>query len=160
MKVLGHPLFYVFAFTALVCMAGIWWLLRQPPERKDHAEHEQTPSLLREGERSMMEILQDVAPRIPLAQQGRVGPGGVNPHERDATQQTIMQEESKTRLALMDELIGKQKVRIASARASGMDVTLLEDQLQILKDSREEYFSTLKRLLTEFVDDEHTKNRA
>ena len=84
----------------------------------------------------------------------------MNPHEGDATQQTIMQEESKTRLALMDELIGKQKVRIASARASGMDVTLLEDQLQILKDSREEYFSTLKRLLTEFVDDEHTKNRA
>lgn len=107
----------------------------------------------------MMEILQDVQPTIPLPGQGHTGPGAVNPHKRNTTEQTIMQEESKTRLALMDELIGEQKLRIATARASEMDVTLLEEQLQILKDSREEYFSTLKRLLIEFADDENTKNR-
>ena len=105
-----------------------------------------------------MEILQDAPPKIPRVQQGFVGPGTVNLHKRDATQQTIMQEESKTRLALMDQLIGEQRSRIATARAKGMNVTLLEEQLKILKDSREEYFSTLKRLLIEFVDGENTKD--
>ena len=150
MKFLEHPLFLVFAFSLLVCLAGIWWLLRQPPEGKDL---EQRSSALGEGERSVMEMLQEVLPdKIPLDQ---LGP--VKLHKRDATQRTVMHEEAKTRLAVMDELIGEQKSRIASARDKGMDVSLLEEQLKALRDSREEYFTALKRLLIDFVDGEDAK---
>ena len=38
-----------------------------------------------------------------------------------------------------------------------MNGTLLEEQLKTLNDFREEYFSALKRLLTEFVDGENAK---
>jgi len=150
MKLLGHPLFLVFLFTLLVCLASIGWLLRQPPEGKDL---EQRTSALREGERSVMQTLQEAPPdTIPLDQ---LAP--VKVHKRDATQRTIMQEEAKTRLAIMDELIGEQKSRIASARDKGMDVSLLEEQLKALRDSREEYFTALKRLLIDFVDGEDAK---
>ena len=57
----------------------------------------------------------------------------------------------------MDELIGEQKSRIASARDKGMDVSLLEEQLKALRNSREEYFTALKRLLIDFVDGEDAK---
>ena len=81
----------------------------------------------------------------------------MNLHKTVATEQTVMREEAKSRLALMDELIGEQRSRIASARARGLNGTLLEEQLKTLNDFREEYFSALKRLLTEFVDGENAK---
>ena len=157
MKLLGHPLFLVFAFSLLVCLAGIWWLLRQPREEKDF---EQRASALREDERSVMEILQEVPPdTTPLDQLAPVEQGAVKLHKRDATLRTVMQEEAKTRLALMDELIGEQRSRIASGRARDLDVTLLEAQLKVLRDSHEEYFSALKRLLIDLAGDENAKGQ-
>ena len=40
---------------------------------------------------------------------------------------------------------------------AGLDVTLLEEQLKVLTDSREEYYSALKRLLLDFTDGENSK---
>ena len=64
-----------------------------------------------------MEILKDTPPTIPIAPRGPAGAGAVNLHKTVATEQTVMREEAKSRLALMDELIGEQRSRIASARA-------------------------------------------
>ena len=150
MKVLEHPLFFIFAFTLLICIAGIWWLLRGQRER---ADRQQWTSPLHEDERSVMEILQDVpSATIPWVQHGPVSASPAEPDIKDAAQQIIRREETKTRLAVLDELIGTQRSRIASARTLGLDVTLLEEQLKVLTDSREEYFSALMRLLSEFVD--------
>ena len=146
MKLLGHPLFLVFAFSLLVCLAGIWWLLRQPPERDDLEDRASAP---REGERSVMEILQAVPLTISSAENAPAAPHAVTPDKMDATQQAISRAEAKTRLVIMDELIREQTSCIASARAQGLDVTLLEEQLKVLTDSRDEYFSALKRLLTD-----------
>ena len=142
MKLLGHPLLLVFAFSLLVCLAGIWWLLRQPPEGKDL---EQRTSALGEGERSVMEILQDVPSMISVAENAPLASRAVTPE----TQQTIRRAETKTRLVIMDELIREQRSRIASARTRGLDVTLLEEHLKVLIHSRDEYFSALKRLITD-----------
>lgn len=65
-----------------------------------------------------------------------------------------MREETKSRLAVVDEMITTHRSRIASVRTQGLDVTDLEERLKVLTDSRDEYYSTLKRLLSEFVDDE------
>ena len=104
-----------------------------------------------------MEILQDVPPTIPIAPRGPVGAGAVNLHKTVATEQTVRREEAKSRLARMEELIGEQRSRIASARARGMNVTLLEEQLKTLNDFREEYFTALNRLLIDFVDGDSAK---
>ena len=75
MKDLEHPLFLVFAFTLLVCLAGIWWLLCQHRERTDHEQRNLT---LRESERSVMENLQEVPPDpIPLDQHGPMHEGDI-----------------------------------------------------------------------------------
>ena len=55
----------------------------------------------------------------------------------------------------MSDLIAKQNLRIASARTKGLDIALLEEQLKILSDSREEYYSALKRLLLDSTDCEN-----
>jgi len=150
MKVLGHPLFFIVVFTLLVCIAGVWWLLR---EQRGRADRQPRTSPLREDERSVMEILQDdPSASIPRVQHGPVSASAATPDRKDAAQQVIRREETKTRLAVLDELIGTQRSRIASARTAGLDVALLEEQLKVLVDSREEYFSTLMRLLSEFVD--------
>ena len=151
MSFLEHPLFFVFAFL-LICVAGIWWLLREP---RDRADHERWTSPLHENEPSAMEILQDVPSAIPSVQHGPVSTTSAKLDRKDAAQQIIRREETKTRLAVLDELIGNQRSRIASARTLGLDVTLLQEQLKVLTDSREEYFSALKRLLSDFVDGEN-----
>lgn len=156
MTVLAHPLFFVFAFSLLVCVAGICWLLLLR-QRREGADHEQPTSPPREGERSVMEILQDGPRTIPLAEHGPLVPRAVKLDKSDPAQQTIMREEAKSRLSVMDELIGEQRSRIASARTRGMNVTLMEEQLNTLTETREEYFAALKRLLTEFVDGESAK---
>lgn len=151
MTVFGHPLFFVFAFTLLVGLAGIWWLLS---ERQARDDQEAPPP--RDHNQSLIEVLQDVPPApIPLAQPVPASPSAANPAAGDATQRIVKREETKTRLAVLDELIAKQRSRIASARTMGLDVTLLEEQLKVLADSREEYFSALKRLLGEFLDGRH-----
>ena len=61
-----------------------------------------------------------------------------------------------SRLALLSDLIAKQKSCIASACAMRQDVTLLEEQLKILTRTREEYYSALKRLLLDFTDGENS----
>ena len=104
----------------------------------------------------MMEILQDKAfETTPLAQPSPVTPESVKFDKKDADQHFVRREEMKTRLSVLDELIRKQRSRIASARSEGLDVTLLEEQLKVLSDSHEEYFSSLKRLLADFVDGDH-----
>ena len=152
MNDLEHPLFLVFVFTLLVCLAGIWWLLCQHRERTDHEQRNLT---LRESERSVMENLQEVPPDpIPLDQHGPMSPRAVPLDNREATRQTLRREETISRLALLDDLIAKQKSCIASACAMRLDVTLLEEQLKILTRTREEYYSALKRLLLDFTDGE------
>jgi len=153
MKVLDHPFFFVFAFTLSVCLAGIWWLLRQYRERTNHEQR----SPLRESEPTVMEILQEVPPvTIPLDQHGPMSPRAVPLDNREATRQTLRREETISRLALLDDLIAKQKSCIASACAMRQDVTLLEEQLKILTRTREEYYSALKRLLLDFTDGENS----
>ncbi len=154
MKVLENPLFFVFAFTLFVFLAGIWWLLRQQRERTDR---EQRASPLRESEPTVMELLQEVPPdTIPLDQHGPMSPRAVPLDNREATRQTLRREETISRLALLDDLIAKQKSCIASACAMRQDVTLLEEQLKILTRTREEYYSALKRLLLDFTDGENS----
>jgi Na+-translocating ferredoxin:NAD+ oxidoreductase RnfC subunit len=154
MKAVGHPLFFVFAFTVLVCVAGMWWLLRR---RRERVARKQSTQPLQEGGRSAVEILQDIqSATISLAQHGTVSPASVGLDKKDATEQQIVKrEETKSRLALLDDLIAKHRSRIVSGRTMRLDVTLLEEQLKILTDTREEYYLALKRLLLDFTDCEN-----
>jgi hypothetical protein len=76
---------------------------------------------------------------------------------KDATRQTIKRKETRSGLAVLSELIEKQRTGIASARATGLDVSLLEKRLKVLTDTHEQYSSALKDLLTGCVDDEKGK---
>ena len=155
MKAVEHPLFFVFAFTLLVFLAGSWWLFRQEREK---ADPEQRIPSLRENELSVMEILQEVPPdTIPLDPHGPMSPRAMALDKRSATRHTIRREETMSRLALLDELIAKQRSCIASAGTMRLEVTLLEEQLKILTRTREEYYSALKRLLLDFTDGENSK---
>jgi hypothetical protein len=155
MKFLGHPLFIVFASTLLVFLAGIWWLLRRQREK---THREQRASLLRESEPTVMEFLHEVPPdTIPLDEDGPVSPRAMALDRKDATRQTIKRKETRSGLAVLSELIEKQRTGIASARATGLDVSLLEKRLKVLTDTHEQYSSALKDLLTGCVDDEKGK---
>ena len=124
MKVFGHPLFFVFAFTVLVCLAGIWWLLSG---RRERADHERSTRPLWERDQSAMDVLESI---------------GLDTKEPSG--QIVGRAETMSRLALLDDLIAKQKSCMASARTMRLDVTLLEEQLKVLTETREEYYSALK----------------
>ena len=96
-----------------------------------------------------MEILQDP---VPPAQHEAASDLSVSLDQNEVDQQILRREETETRLAVLDDLIGAQRSRIASARTTGLDVTFLEEKLKVLTDSREEYRSALKRLLADFAD--------
>ena len=153
MKDFGHPLFFVFAFTVLAFLAGMWWLLRG---RRERADHIQSTRPLREAERSAVENMQDIpSATISLTQHGAVRVDSVGLDKKGAPGQILWREETRSRLALLSDLIAKQNSRIASARTAGLNVTLLEEQLKVLTDSREEYYSALKRLLLDSTDAEN-----
>jgi len=153
MKVFGHPLFFVFAFPLLVCLAGMWWLLRG---RRARAAHNQSTQPLHEGERSAAEVLRAIpSTTIPLAQHEAVTVDSVGLDKNGAPGQILRREETRSRLALLSSLIANQNSRIAAARTKGLDVALLEEQLKVLSDSREEYYSALKRLLLDSTDGEN-----
>ena len=84
-----------------------------------------------------------------------MSPDSIDLEKKGALGRILRREETRSRLALLSNLIAKQNSRIASARATGLDVTLLEEQLKILTDSREEYYSALKRLLLDSTDGEN-----
>jgi hypothetical protein len=91
-----------------------------------------------------------------LAQDGP-SPDSVDLDKKEARGQILRREETMSRLALLSDLIAKQNSRISSARTAGLDVTLLEEQLKVLTDSREEYYWALKRLLLDTTDGENAK---
>ena len=155
MNFFEHPLFLVFAFTVLAFLAGRWWFLRGKRER---ADHKRSTGPLREAERSGVETLQDIqSATISLAQDGSGSPDSVDLDKKETPGQILRREETMSRLALLSSLIAKQNSRIASARTAGLDVTLLEEQLKLLTDSREEYYWALKRPLLDTTDGENAK---
>ena len=104
--------------------------------------------------------MQDIpSATISLTQHGAVRVDSVGLDKKGAAGQILWREETRSRLALLSDLIAKQNSRIASARTAGLNVTLLEEQLKVLTDSREEYYSALKRLLLDSTDAETAKGR-
>ena len=158
MNVFEHPLLFVFAFTLLVCLAGMWLLLRG---RRDSADDEQsTQPFLREEDRSGVEILQEMqSAMMSLDQYERVSPASMGLDKREADAQFLRREETISRLALLDDLIAKQRSCMASARTMRLDLSLLEEQMKILTDTREEYYSALKSLLLDCSGAESEKGR-
>jgi len=153
MKGFGSPILFVFAFTVLVCVASLWWLLRG---RRERADPKRSTRPLQAGERSAAEVLRAIpSTTISLAQHGAVTVDSVGLDKKGAPGQILRREETRSRLALLSDLIAKQNLRIASARTKGLDIALLEEQLKILTDSREEYYSALKRLLLDSTDCEN-----
>lgn len=155
MNYFEHPIFLVFAFTVLAFLAGRWWFLRG---KREGADHKRSTGPLREAERAAVEVPQDIeSPAIALAQHGPVSAASVDLDKKETPGQILRREETMSRLALLSNLIAKQNSRIASARTAGLDVTLLEEQLKVLTDSREEYYWALKRLLLDTTDGENAK---
>ncbi len=157
MNYFEHPLFLVFAFTVLAFLAGRWWFLRGKRER---ADHKRSTGPLREAERAAVEVPQDIeSPAIALAQHGPVSAASVDLDKKETPGQILRREETISRLALLDDLIAKQRSCMASARTMRLDLSLLEEQMKILIDTREEYYSALKSLLLDCSGAESEKGR-
>jgi hypothetical protein len=153
MSYFEHPLFLVFAFTVLAFLAG--QVVVSPWKTRE--SRSQTVDGTLAGGRA---ICGGNPARHPVSNDfvGSDGPGSpdsVDLDKKEAPGQILRREETRSRLALLSSLIANQNSRIAAARTKGLDVALLEEQLKILSDSREEYYSALKRLLLDSTDGEN-----